>query len=54
MPVSSCVSAGQHGARWSLDNCYEDYAVRNARQLADLLRSDDPDTLVVQPRLPGS
>jgi hypothetical protein len=34
----TCVSPGQHGALWRLDNCYSDYAVTNARQLADLLR----------------
>jgi uncharacterized protein YecE (DUF72 family) len=37
-----------------MNNCYEDYAVNNARQLADLLREDEPEVPVVQPRLPGS
>jgi uncharacterized protein YecE (DUF72 family) len=36
------------------NNCYEDYAVKNARQLTDLLRHDDPDIPVVQPQLPGT
>jgi hypothetical protein len=37
----TCVSPGQHSARWSVDNCYRDQAVTNARQLADLLSSAD-------------
>jgi hypothetical protein len=31
------------------DNCYEDYAVRNGKQFADLL-SDDTDLQVVTPQ----
>jgi len=42
------VSPGRHGARSSLDNCYEDYAVRNGKQLADLL--SDTDLQVVTPQ----
>jgi hypothetical protein len=37
----TCVSPGQHGAWWRLDNCYSDYAVTNARQLMDLLGGTD-------------
>jgi hypothetical protein len=44
---STCVSAGQHGACWRLDNCYRDHAVVNARQLTDLLSAEHP-TLVVR------
>jgi hypothetical protein len=34
-------NAGQHSAQSSVDNCYRDQAVTNARQLADLLNSAD-------------
>jgi hypothetical protein len=37
----SCVSPAQHSAQSSVDNCYRDQAVTNARQLADLLRGAD-------------
>jgi hypothetical protein len=37
----TCGDAGQHSARSSLDNCFRDQAVTNARQLADLLTSAD-------------
>jgi hypothetical protein len=33
--------AGQRSARSSVDNCFSDHAVTNARQLADLLSSAD-------------
>jgi hypothetical protein len=32
-----------------MNNCYEDYAVRNGKQLADLL-GDDTDLQVVTPQ----
>jgi hypothetical protein len=37
----SCAFPAQHSARSSLDNCFRDQAVTNARQLADLLTSAD-------------
>jgi hypothetical protein len=39
--LATCVFPVQHSARWSVDNCYRDDAVTNARQLADLLSSED-------------
>jgi hypothetical protein len=35
------VSPAQHSARSSVDNCFRDQAVTNARQLVDLLSSAD-------------
>jgi hypothetical protein len=46
---STCEVAGQHSARSSVDNCYRDQAVTNARQLAYLLSSAD-----VPVALPGA
>jgi len=37
----TCVFAGQHSARRLTDNCYSDYAQRNATQLIGLLTSED-------------
>jgi hypothetical protein len=38
---STCGNAGQRSAWPSVDNCWRDHAVTNARQLADLLSSAD-------------
>jgi hypothetical protein len=46
--LGTCVSPTQRSARWRLDNCYSDYAVSNAQQLADLL--DAADVEVVPPQ----
>jgi hypothetical protein len=35
------LSAVQHSAQSSVDNCFRDQAVTNAKQLADLLNSAD-------------
>jgi hypothetical protein len=37
----TCGDAGQHSVRSSVDNCFRDQAVTNARQLADLLSGAD-------------
>ena len=37
----TCVFPAQRSARWGLDNCYRDYAVNNAQQFMDLLKSAD-------------
>jgi hypothetical protein len=37
----TCVFPGQHTAESSVDNCFRDQAVTNARQLADLLSGVD-------------
>jgi hypothetical protein len=39
-PVT-CVFAGQRSVQSSVDNCYRDYAVNNAQQFMDLLKSAD-------------
>jgi len=39
----TCVFAGQHSARRLTDNCYSDYAQRNAQQLMSLLTGEDTD-----------
>ena len=36
-----CISPVQRSVHWQLDNCYQDQAVTNARQLTDLLSSAD-------------
>jgi hypothetical protein len=38
---ATCEDAGQHSAQSSVDNCFRDQAVTNARQLADLLSGAD-------------
>lgn len=47
--VLSCAFPAQRSARSSVDNCFRDQAVTNARQLADLLAGAD--ALVVTPGL---
>jgi hypothetical protein len=39
--LMTCVFRAQRSARWRLDNCFQDQAVTNAAQLADLLRGAD-------------
>jgi hypothetical protein len=39
--VLSCAFPAQRSARSSVDNCWRDQAVTNARQLADLLSNAD-------------
>ena len=39
--VFSCAFPAQRSARSSVDNCFRDHAVTNARQLADLLAGAD-------------
>jgi hypothetical protein len=38
---AACEDVGEHSARSSVDNCYRDYAVNNAQQFMDLLKSAD-------------
>jgi hypothetical protein len=44
----SCVFPGQRSASSRLDNCFSDHAVRNARQLMDLLNSANVDVVPPQ------
>jgi uncharacterized protein YecE (DUF72 family) len=47
-PKVEHLAGGARNVHVLLNNCYQDYAVRNAKQLTDLLASEDP-KLVVQP-----
>jgi hypothetical protein len=38
---ATCIFPAQHCAQSSVDNCFRDQAVTNAKQLADLLNSAD-------------
>lgn len=45
-------TAGQHSVHSSTDNCYRDYATRNAAALADLLAAEGADTVAAQGHWP--